>query len=271
MSTINQTKEFKAKCQLYKAFDKPLKSVEQVNSWCAKNTNNKITSILDNITEETRLLVLNATYFLGKWKQSFNKEFTSDELFYNSKKETINCKMMKQKMKAPFKAFTDCNVIQLDYSEKKVNAIVILPLIPIDDYIMMLTDEKLLHYSSGLSKETVIFGLPHFHIESSEKMNGYLQSLGINKAFDEFEAEFQKMFQPKEIYYISNVVQKSFIKVNEEGTEAASVTKVEVQESCGRLTTGYVYMTCNHPFLFIIKHQAIQEHCFFIIKVEQPI
>lgn len=271
MSTIDKSKEFTVKCEQYKAFVDQLKTVQQVNDWCAKHTNNKITSIIDQIDQYTRLLILNAVYFLGKWKISFNKDFTNPWNFINSKQENFECKMMKQIIQAPYNRFDNCQVIQLNYSEKKIFAIVILPSIAMNDFINGLTDEKLEKYTSNLFNQRVIFGLPQFMIESSEILNDYLMNLGIKQAFDKNKGEFQPMFKTKGIYFIDNILQKSFIKVDEEGTEAASVTKIEVKASCSGFSNGPIYMYCNSPFLFIIKHRDIRDHYFFITKVEKPI
>ena len=166
----------------------------------------------------------------------------------------------------------EVQLVKLPYKKDSMSAIVILPNKNknINEFISELSDEKLQRLIKKMSIEEVRLELPKFELEFSSQLNSVLKKLGMNDAFNENIANFNGI---RNDLYIDEVIQKTYLKVDEEGTEAAAITIVDVGEtSAGPEEVPKIYpMIVDRPFLFLLKNNKlpINNELLFISKIEE--
>uniref|UniRef100_H0XYJ2 Serpin domain-containing protein n=2 Tax=Otolemur garnettii TaxID=30611 RepID=H0XYJ2_OTOGA len=208
----------------------------------------------------TKLVLVNAIYFKGNWQNQFLKEATADAPFRLNKKDTKTVKMMYQEKKFPFGYIEDLktHVLELPYQGKELSMLILLPDDIQDDSTGLkkieeqLTWENLHEWTKPehLEVTQVNVGLPRFKLEDSYVLNTNLARLGVEDLFNGSKADLSGMSGARDIF-ISKIVHKSFVEVNEEGTEAAAAT-AGVVAFC-MLIPGETFIA-DRPFLFFIRH-----------------
>ena len=237
----------------YNAKIEQLKDAEQINKWCSRVTHDKIQKIIENVNKDDLMILINAIYFKGKWEKAFDPELTTKKKFMNFNKEPKEIDFMY--MKAKFNYFEDSEhkVISLKYKNDDIEALIILPQkeIDINNYIV---NFKLENYNSliqNLRKKQVKFSLPKFEINFSAELKPYFISLGMNDAFTS-KADFTGLTEENNIK-IGKILHKTFIQVDEEGTEATAATDLTVAKKGSKRSKEQFEMIVDHPFLFIIR------------------
>ncbi|XP_042536251.1 serpin B6 isoform X2 [Dipodomys spectabilis] len=232
-------------------------SRKHINSWVAKKTEDKITELLSpaSVNSNTRLVLVNAIYFKGNWKCSFDKERTEERPFKISKNEQKPVQMMfiKSTFKQTYIGEIFTRILVLPYVGEELNMIIMLP----DEHIDLNTVEKEITYEKfvewtmpdNMDEEEVEVSLPRFKLEENYDMKDVLSSMGMADAFEEGKADFSGISSKRDLY-LSKVVHKSFVEVNEEGTEAVAATAAIMMMRC-MLTPRFC---ANRPFLFFIQH-----------------
>ena len=258
---MNIVREYKAKVDL-------LKDANQVNKWCSDETHKKINNIIDNITENDLMVLINAIYFKGVWQKKFDKNKTIKNSFINFNQKSVETFFMN--MTANFDYFEDNDIqaISLNYQGDKMKAFIILPKMQdINTYIKNLTSDKYYNIVKKLENKKVIFSLPKFEIKFGAELKPHFISLGMAEAFTN-NADFSSMKKENNIK-IGRIIHKTFIKVDEEGTEAAASTAVVMRAKC-IMPKNDPIMNVNHPFLFIIRadYLPLGHDILFISKVE---
>ncbi|MEN3012053.1 MAG: serpin family protein [Dictyoglomus thermophilum] len=231
------------------------KARNEINKWVEDRTNQKIKELIQkgDLTSLTRLVLVNAIYFKGKWKYTFNKEETKEMPFFIDEKRTSKVPMMHQVNEFNYYEDKDLQAIELPYSGDELSMIVILP-----KERTLSKFEKNLNYTlldkinTNLKKEEIEIYFPKFKIEKRYILNEPLIKLGMSDAFDDMLADFSTMTGSRDLY-ISKVIHQSFIEVNEEGTEAAAATAVIM--SGKSISLGPKIFKADHPFLFFIIHK----------------
>lgn len=231
------------------------KARNEINKWVEDRTNQKIKELIQkgDLTSLTRLVLVNAIYFKGKWKYTFNKKETKEIPFFVDEKRTSKVPMMHQVNDFNYYEDKDLQAIELPYSGDELSMIVILPK---ERTLSKL--EKNLNYtlldkiSTNMAKEKIEVYFPKFKIEKRYILNEPLIKLGMSDAFDDMLADFSGMTGSRDLY-ISKVIHQSFIEVNEEGTEAAAATAVIM--SGKSISLGPKIFKADHPFLFFIIHK----------------
>ncbi|XP_037061727.1 serpin B6 isoform X1 [Peromyscus leucopus] len=232
-------------------------SRQHINTWVAKKTEDKIRELLSpgTLNSDTRLVLVNAIYFKGNWEKQFDKEDTREMPFKISKNEEKPVQMMFKKFTVNMtyigEIFT--KILLLPYAGNELNMIIMLP----DEHVELRTVEKEITYEKfiewtrldKMDKEEVEVFLPRFKLEENYDMKEFLCKLGMTDAFDN-RADFSGI-SSKENLFLSKVVHKSFVEVNEEGTEAAAATAAIMMLRCMRFTPRFC---ADHPFLFFIQH-----------------
>lgn len=234
---------FLEKIKDYKAGIDFLESAEQVNNWCSKATHGKINKIIEKISSYCAMILINAIYFKGEWTENFDKKLTRKRYFYNSKKEKHLVKFMQSEDKHYYFENEDIQAISLNYKKDNMEALIILPKndYNINNYIKKINQKEYNNILESLTYEKVKLYLPKFELEFEKELNQFLQDLGMKLAFDVMGADFFNLFKKPEEkrseinYYINQIIQKAYIKIDEKGTEAAAVTMIEMHFRRGKV------------------------------------
>ncbi|MFA7194918.1 MAG: serpin family protein, partial [Candidatus Neomarinimicrobiota bacterium] len=229
-------------------------SVATINQWVSDNTNQKIESIIDAIPPEAVMYLVNALYFKAAWTWEFDPDQTVETSFncYDGGTETVD--MMRQAAEFYYYQNDDLQMVDLPYGDEKFSMTLILPAYETDinDFIAGITQSEWDSWMDSLSGEKTLVEvrLPRFSFEYKATLNDVLTALGMGPVFA-MNADFTGI-NPLGGLYISRVLHKTFIEVNEEGTEAAAATAVEV----GVVSVpDYPVFVANRPFLFAIREQ----------------
>lgn len=225
-------------------------SKDIINNWVANNTNNKITSIVDEISPETVMFLINAIYFNGLWKYSFNPQSTIQNTFSLENGSSVQVPFMVKDDNYNFYSNSLFEAIELPYKNDKMSMLVFLPANgkTVTNIIDSLTTPNLNNCIHNFTIQNKILQIPKFEFEYKNILNDELIDMGLGIAFEAGNADFSGINSVAELF-ISKVVHKTYIKVNEEGTEAAAVTSVEI----GVTSFPANYFMLNKPFLFMIR------------------
>ncbi|XP_070259558.1 leukocyte elastase inhibitor-like [Myotis yumanensis] len=249
-----------------------------INEWVKGQTEGKIPELLaaGMVDNMTKLVLVNAIYFQGNWQEKFSKTATTNTLFRLNKKDTKTVKMMYQKSTFPFGYIEDrkCRVLELPYQGWDLSMVILLPDDIEDEDTGLrkmeeqLTLEKLHEWTKpeNLRSIQVNVHLPRFKVEESYNLNSHLKSLGIEDLFDS-TADLSGMSRARDLF-ISKIIHKSFVDVNEEGTEATAATLEEIRVTCARMpkTENFV---ADHPFIFFIRHNP-STNILFLGRLSSP-
>ena len=272
MTRIEPLDEFKKIAYSYDATIEKLKSADQVNSWCFLKTHGKILQIVDQLDPLTKMILLNAIYFKGTWKNKFKPEKTQKKYFYNFGDQTkpVQVDMMNIETKFNYYFDQDVQVIELPFSKDSTSAVIFLPgkLHNINDFIADLDDQKIKNYLNKLSLINVDLELPKFEIEFGTMINDYLKNLGMKQAFSNM-ADLSGL-RGSSGDYIDKVIHKTYLKVDESGAEAAAVTAVIVKTWSSSFNLSFK-MFVNRPFLMMIRSKELPEDndVLFMAKIEE--
>ena len=273
MTRFTPLKSFSEIAEQYSAPIEPLLSVEQVNNWCSNKTHGKIDKIINYLSDETVMMLLNAVYFKGEWILQFEEEITKKLPFYNFGNEEIQVDTMSQIEHFLYYEDKKVQAIQLRFQKDFMSALIILPSSgnDINKYINTLATSKDEYKKiiEGLKMAKVNIQLPKFEVNFSENLNQILSDLGMYNAFSPLDADFTGLRKEGGLA-ISRVIHKTFLKVNEQGTEAAAVTAIAVDEAI--FVDDKIYdMKINRPFLFLLKNGNLPEgnDLLFMSKIEK--
>ena len=238
---------FKRKNKKYfKSAVYPKTTADEINKWASDNTNDKIKEIVDdNDVKSSKLILTNAVYFNAEWKYPFITKSTRKDKFTTADNKEVKVDMMFHKEKYKYFENKGLQAIELPYKGDNLSMIVIMPKTDISNFNLNNYTDVI----NGLKTEEIKLYLPKFEFESSFKLKDALSTLGMKEAFTP-SADYSGISKQK--LFISNVIHKTYIGVNEKGTEAAAVTAVLM-----RLTSAKPHSTkefkVNRPFIVIIK------------------
>ena len=247
-----------------------------INKWVAEKTNNKITEIVsaDAVDALTRLVLVNAVYFKGDWLKMFNVNSTRDEDFHVSQNESVNVKMMHLKSKFNYgvNAKLHCQAIELPYAGENLSMFILLPdqaVTSLSEVEEKLTSDDLVNIMEKfqMSSVKVKLWLPRFKLDEKLSLSKMLAAMGMSDLFKPGVADLTGIDGSKELY-VSHVVHRAVVEVNEEGTEAAAATAVVMQFRSAVIRN--IIFRANHPFLFFIQDKATRSILFFGRLVKPP-
>lgn len=245
-------------------------SRKQINGWVEERTEGKIQNLLaEGIVDSlTRLVLVNAIYFKGNWEKQFDKERTTERPFRINKNETRPVQMMfkKDTFNMTYIGDFQTKILELPYVGNELSMIILLPDAIQDGSTGLerlereLTYEKLTEWINPemMDSTEVRVSLPRFKLEESYDLKPLLSSMGMPDAFDLGKADFSGISSGNELV-LSEVVHKSFVEVNEEGTEAAAATAAVMMMRCAMIVPEF---TADHPFLFFIRHNKTSSILF---------
>jgi serine protease inhibitor len=242
-------------------------AVNTMNSWVSEKTHGKIPTIIDAIPDYVVMYLINAIYFKGTWRYQFDKSKTAEADFYLEDGSDVSHQQMAIEAEIYYYEDDDFQAIELPYNNGTFNFRILLPKSgkKINNIISNLDDAKWADITNSMVKTKTVVKIPKFKFEMSFLLNDALISLGMVSAFD--NADFSSIDGAYDLF-ISRVIQKTYIDVNEEGTEAAAVTAVEV----GVTSVGpdnAKYFIANRPFIYAITEKSTGA-ILFIGKMKKP-
>ena len=233
----------------------------RINGWVRSTTENRIDNLVkkDDLNNETLLILINAVYFKGVWQEAFKKELTTDRLFHPAAGDAKALPMMRQQGKIACAATEGCQVAALPYRGTTLSMYLVLPAADsgLDALLKDMTRERWAALTASVRKKEGTVVVPKFKAEFEAELNDALTALGMGIAFDRARADFWEMAGIKERICISKVRHKSFVEINEEGTEAAAATSVGmIRATCVMPAEPPFEMICDRPFLYAIADKA---------------
>ncbi len=226
-------------------------AVEKINSWVKDKTNGKITEIISD--SDFLACILNAVYFKGEWAVQFEEEATKKANFTDRNGKVTQTDFMN--MTGYFNYYEDPSVqmLELPYKGRKASMYIAIPA------------SRDVNFSKGIEnmeRKRVQISMPKFKTEFAVTLNDILTEMGIQTAFDKNKADFKKMFtQVVENIYISDVIHKTFINVDENGTEAAAATGIVIDVT-SIPTEEPIVFKADKPFTYFIRDNANGEILF---------
>ena len=264
LKSISFKDEFKQICTQYNTSYFPLESVEQVNNYVSEHTNGKITDFIDSIAD-TLFMIINALYFKGSWEKKFDESLTTKRAFKNSNGTVMVDTMYQEYEDGLYYEDEKVQMFSLPYSFNNLpyKMTIILPnetkySSPMD----YLNEEKINFHeiSSKLDyKNNIHLYLPKFKYELKIDVRSILMKLGMKLAFDYNAADFSNLVDGQ--CFISDFYQKTYIDLNENGTEAAAATVAIFANSTGPIKFDEIqrYMYVNHSFIYMIESNEIKD------------
>ncbi|XP_062056278.1 serpin B12 [Lepus europaeus] len=249
----------------------PENSRQMVNFWVESQCQGKIKELFSKgtINDATVLVLVNAVYFKAKWERCFDYKDTVDAPFFINENEKKNVKMMKQKGLFRLGSIEKLKVqiLEIRYTKGELSMFVLLPSSSEDNLKGLQELERKITYetiaawcsSENMSEEKVDVSFPQFTLEDTYDLNCILQDLGITDIFDESKADLTGISLSPNLY-LSKVVHKAFVEVDENGTEAAAASGSVGMEMS---VPSWVEFNANHPFLFFIRHNKTQSILFY--------
>ncbi|XP_071140249.1 serpin B6-like [Mytilus edulis] len=237
------------------------KSRLTINDWISKNTNNIIKDMIPKgvVGANTLVVLVNAIYFKGTWKKEFNKNDTSQRNFFVKANEQKLVNMMYGEFdaKSGEDLSLDCKILQLPYQGNQISMVFVLPnsgdgLSELESKLTVNTFKTLL---SSLKTQETIIRIPKFTMTSEYDLKPVCTALGITEIFDDKLADFSEMFKSDATSVrVTDARHKAFIEVNEEGSEAAAATTLNLALASARIPDPQPFeFVADHPFLFVIQ------------------
>ena len=238
-----------------------------INGWVRDATAGKITEIVDRITPDHVMFLINAIYFKGSWTQQFDPATTADAPFRLADGGVVPVRTMRGRIAFGHRSMDGYEVIDLPYGNGAFSMTILLPDEPggVDGLAASLDAAEWQAATSDLATREMELWLPRFRIEYKQEMRETLESLGMRAPFTPGIADFSGMSASHGAQLvIDRVVQKTYVDVNEEGTEAAAVTSVEMV-----VTSLPPSVRVDRPFIFAIR-ERFSGTILFIGKVMNP-
>ena len=229
-----------------------------INSWVKDKTKGKIDKIVDQISNDSILFLINAIYFKGKWAKPFDKNNTKEEPFTLTPGSQKRVQMMSQSGEYQYLETPEFQAVKIPYGGGRVSMYVFLPAKTnsLDKFHKSMTSANWDDWTTSFHQTEGSVKLPRFKVEYEVSLNDALKALGMGVAFDEGRADFSGMIQSAERVYISRVKHKTFAEVNEEGTEAAAVTSTEMRATSAMRPRQPFQMVVDRPFFCAIRDDA---------------
>jgi serpin B len=258
----------------YKAYIKGLdfsapSALTTINKWASDNTNGKIPEVLQEISAQAVMFIMNALYFNGDWSYQFDKSLTQERPFYPDGGSSVNVSTMNGEVGSKIVSGNGFKVIEMPYGRTNFTMIVIVPDGTLGTFYPSFTNESWNQITSNLDQMTE-FGkanvfMPKFKFSYEKYLNDQLQSMGMVDAFIPFQADLSSISDAS--IYVSFVKQNTFVEVDEEGTEAAAVTTIGIEvTSFPPQPTQFVI---DKSFIFAIRERTTNT-LMFIGQVVSP-
>lgn len=233
-------------------------TVGKINGWVKDHTDSMIKEIIREISPDTMMYLINALAFDAKWEEEYEKHNVYDHPFTSWSGETYDVTMMSSTESLYLDDGSAVGFVK-PYKGGHYSFAALLPNegVDIGDYMDSMNGEKLLETINSAMSATVIAGLPEFTCEDDTLLNRELEKLGMPLAFDAERADLSGLGHSSDgNLYIGQVLHKTFISVDRQGTKAAAVTAVEITTECAVEPVDVYYVTLDRPFVYMIVDNA---------------
>lgn len=238
---------------LYSAAFDP-QTVEDMNSWCNDKTDEMIPHVIDSLSDEAVMVLINALAFEGEWADKFDDYQVSEKKFTNLDGSESDCEMMYDTLWSYLKDDKATGFVKY-YKGGEYGFAAMLPNegVTLDDYLNSLDGASLAKLLANVDRDTEVnIGLPKFSFEYSKRIKGILSDLGMPTAFMPGTADFTGLNDaPGMDTWIGDVIHKTFIDVTQDGTRAAAVTAVIMEAGCA-MREPPKEVILDRPFLYMI-------------------
>ncbi|KAM9500277.1 plasminogen activator inhibitor 1 [Clarias gariepinus] len=254
-------------------FSNPETAVDVINSWMSDNTGGMIPNFLQSgaLSDQTRLVLLNGLHFHGLWKNPFDPKLTAEATFHVANGSTVSVPMMRSTQKFNYGDFItkegiEYDVIEVPYDGDSMSMLIISSFekdVPLSALTNELSSNKIQEWRKQLRKVSRELMIPRFSLDVEVDLKSALRKLGLGNIFSQSKADFSHMTS-EEPLYVSKVLQRVKIEVNEEGTKGSSAGGIIIYS---RMAIPEHIL--NRPFLFLIQHKPT-DAVLFIGQVNQP-
>jgi serpin B len=240
---------------------------DKINAWIEDNTNGLIKKMIDKLNDNTVMLLINAIYFKGKWKSQFDESKTIQMPFFKSAGNQINVPMMKQK--TDFSVYEGNGFVLAEFPYGQGNFVmdVILPDEQggLNNTIETVSDESFTAWLNQMSERETDVSFPRFKYGFKKTLKEVLTDMGMGIAFTD-GADLSNITDQYDLL-INEVTHQTFIETNEEGTEAAAATVVDI--GLTSMPPAALVFKMDHPFIYIIR-EITTNSIIFMGKVADP-
>ena len=238
----------------------PERSRKYINKWVAANTNQKIKNVLPQgtVTMDTAAVLVNTIYFHGVWETPFDVGSTLSSTFHLTPAKSTQTKMMNlgvERFNYAAVSSLSCKILELPYVGDEVSMYILLPnsINGLAALESQLTSAKLNTAISRMYSAKVDVAIPKFKMTLQVELNDILKSMGMKDLFVPRRADLSGMDGTRKLF-VSKVIHKAYIDVNEEGTKAAAATGIEINMASVQFRTKT--FRADHPFLFFIREKV---------------
>jgi serpin B len=242
----------------------------RINTWIEEQTNDKIKDLISpgSLDRLTRLVLTNAVYFKGKWAHPFEEKATRDAPFAVSASQETDVPMMYQKRRFGYGETGEVQLLEMPYQGDELSMLIVLPKEKgsLAEIEATLNQQRLAEWAGQMNRQEVRTYVPRFTLTEQVQLTSILSALGMPSAFDPGKADFSGMNGKRDLY-VSAVLHKAFVDVNEEGTEAAAATGAVV--SIASIAPEPTTFRADHPFVFLIRHKPT-DSILFMGRVTNP-
>jgi serpin B len=228
----------------------------EINRWVSDATEHKVTELLGpgTVQASTALVLTNAVYMKATWDQRFMKSMTAKGPFHAASGKTVQADLMEQTEEASYVEMDGAQIFSLPYAESSLAMTIVLPKdrngLPALESAM--GPDSIARWTAARGRQRVHVVMPRFRVTSSLSLGDALAHLGMPTAFDSRAADFSGMDGTRQLY-ISVVVHKAYVAVDEDGTEAAAATAVAMKAGAAAPTEQPVEVRVDHPFFFCVR------------------
>lgn len=239
----------------------PKGAAAEINSWVDKNTHHRIPAIVAEIDPATRLILTDAVYFKATWSFPFKKAETRTRPFHLMSSDSRPAAMMDQSRRFSYFENQNFQAIRLPYgNEERYAMYVFLPrkTAGLPDFLRSLDEKHWTRWTSQFEENNGEIALPKFEANYSKQLGDTLKAMGMRLAFDDRKADFSRIPlhpTPAIPLFISDVEHKTWMKVDEEGTEAGAATAIVFEALAAFGSPHPFVMIVDHPFFFAITEQ----------------
>lgn len=249
-------------------FTKSAEALQTVNGWVNTKTKGKIDKIIEEVKPEDVMYLLNAIYFNGEWKYRFDASKSMNLPFTKENKTVVQVPTMH--IENPFNYYRDQNfqLLEMPYGSGKYSMLVFLPETgkTTNDVISLLSTENINNWLQNMTEQKKEVYLPKFEFKFDDSLVDELKALGMTDAFSDGKANLRDISEDAQLA-VSEVMHKTYIKVDERGTEAAAVTGITIIVTSAGPDNSF---RADHPFVFAIREKDTQA-ILFIGKVMNPL